>query len=120
MSRTIESAGVHLPIEEMYLSFLTYKLRNEFGFMESAKTNTPKNDKGEIIPLYTYPCYEWINSIDWSGANVFEYGCGYSSYFWNEKNVYKQLIPFDQIVNTTKASFAAIESFKKNKWIMID
>ena len=87
MSRTIESAGVHLPIEEMYLSFLTYKLRNEFGFMESAKTNTPKNDKGEIIPLYTYPCYEWINSIDWSGANVFEYGCGYSSYFWNEKNV---------------------------------
>lgn len=27
------------------------------------------------------------------------------------------LIPFDEIVNTTKASFAAIESLKQNKWI---
>jgi predicted dehydrogenase/threonine dehydrogenase-like Zn-dependent dehydrogenase len=27
------------------------------------------------------------------------------------------LIPFDDIVNTTKASFAAIESLKQNKWI---
>jgi predicted dehydrogenase/threonine dehydrogenase-like Zn-dependent dehydrogenase len=29
------------------------------------------------------------------------------------------LIPFDEIVNTTKASFAAIESLKQNKWIDI-
>jgi predicted dehydrogenase/threonine dehydrogenase-like Zn-dependent dehydrogenase len=29
------------------------------------------------------------------------------------------LIPFDEIINTTKASFAAIESLKKNSWIEI-
>jgi predicted dehydrogenase len=29
------------------------------------------------------------------------------------------LIPFDEIVNTTKASFAAIESLKNNSWIKI-
>ena len=29
------------------------------------------------------------------------------------------LIPFDSIVNTTKASFAAIESLKEDKWISI-
>jgi predicted dehydrogenase len=29
------------------------------------------------------------------------------------------LIPFDEIVNTTKASFAAIESLKQNKWVEI-
>ena len=29
------------------------------------------------------------------------------------------LIPFDEIINTTKASFAAIESLKKNCWIEI-
>ena len=29
------------------------------------------------------------------------------------------LIPFDEIINTTKASFAAIESLKENKWIKI-
>lgn len=30
------------------------------------------------------------------------------------------IIPFDEIVNTTKASFAAIESLKLNKWIDIN
>jgi hypothetical protein len=29
------------------------------------------------------------------------------------------LIPFEEIVNTTKASFAAIESLKTNKWIQL-
>ncbi|UII77597.1 bi-domain-containing oxidoreductase [Flagellimonas sp. HMM57] len=30
------------------------------------------------------------------------------------------IIPFNEIVNTTKASFAAIESLKKGKWISVD
>lgn len=33
------------------------------------------------------------------------------------KNGGPALIPFNEIVNTTKASFAAIESLKKNQWI---
>ncbi|RQO65706.1 dehydrogenase [Pedobacter sp. KBW01] len=32
----------------------------------------------------------------------------------------KSLIPFDEILNTTKASFAAISSLKEGKWIDID
>lgn len=32
----------------------------------------------------------------------------------------KAIIPFDEIVNTTKASFAAIQSLKEGKWIDID
>lgn len=31
----------------------------------------------------------------------------------------ESLIPFDDLLNTTKASFAAIESLKENKWISI-
>ena len=31
----------------------------------------------------------------------------------------KPLIPFDEIVNTTKASFAAIESLKQGKWVEV-
>jgi hypothetical protein len=31
----------------------------------------------------------------------------------------KPIIPFDEIVNTTKASFAAIQSMKERKWINI-
>ena len=30
-----------------------------------------------------------------------------------------QIIPFDEIVNTTKASFAAIESVKKGAWVNV-
>lgn len=36
-----------------------------------------------------------------------------------QKNGGEPIIPFDEIVNTTKASFAAIESLKEGKWISI-
>ena len=29
------------------------------------------------------------------------------------------LIPFEEIINTTRASFAAIDSLKQNKWIAL-
>ena len=32
----------------------------------------------------------------------------------------KSLIPFDEIINTTRASFAAIESLKNNCWVIIN
>ena len=30
------------------------------------------------------------------------------------------ITPFDEIVNTTKASFAAIESLKRREWVKVD
>ena len=36
-----------------------------------------------------------------------------------QKNGGNPIIPFDEIVNTTRASFAAIESLKEGKWISI-
>ena len=36
-----------------------------------------------------------------------------------QKNGGEPIIPFDEIINTTKASFAAIESLKEGKWISI-
>ena len=87
MSKSINISGSKLPIEELHLSFLTNKLRTEYGFLESSKKNIPVNDKDEIIPMYTYPCYEWLNSIDWTDSKVFEYGTGYSTTWWQNKNV---------------------------------
>ena len=37
----------------------------------------------------------------------------------HHKNGGEPIIPFDEIVNTTKASFAAIESLKEGKWISL-
>jgi len=87
MSKSVNISGSKLPIEELHLSFLTNKLRTEYGFLESSKKNIPVNDKNEVIPMYTYPCYEWLNSIDWNDSKVFEYGTGYSTIWWQNKNV---------------------------------
>ena len=87
MSKSVNISGSKLPIEELHLSFLTNKLRTEYGFLESSRENIPVNDKNEIIPMYTYPCYEWLNSIDWTDNKVFEYGTGYSTTWWQNKKV---------------------------------
>ena len=87
MSKSVNISGSKLPIEELHLSFLTNKLRTEYGFLESSKKNIPVNDKNEVMPMYTYPCYEWLNSIDWNDSKVFEYGTGYSTIWWQNKNV---------------------------------
>ena len=55
------------------------KLRKDFGFLESAKKQMPVNGDGEVMPMYTYPYYEYLNSIDWTGTDVFEYGTGFST-----------------------------------------
>ena len=31
----------------------------------------------------------------------------------------KPIIPFDEIINTTRASFAAIDSLKEGKWMSV-
>ena len=65
---TYKISGVEIPNEELHFAYITHKLRNEYGFIESSKKNIPVNNKGEVMPMYTYPCYEWLNSIDWEGA----------------------------------------------------
>ena len=36
------------------------------------------------------------------------------------KNGGESLIPFESIINTTKASFATIQSLKENRWVEIN
>jgi len=76
--------GTVLPIEELHLSFLVNKLRTEYGFLKSSRGNIPCTEDGRVIPMYTYPCYEYLRSIDWSTATVFEFGAGFSTVWWNE------------------------------------
>ena len=90
MQKGVNINGTQLPIEELHLSFLVDKLRNEFGFLESSRSSIPVDGYGNVMPLYSYPCYEYIRSMDWKNANIFEFGCGYSSIWWDnvDANVY--------------------------------
>ena len=85
---SVNISGSKLPIEELHFSFITNKLRTEYGFLESSRVNVPVNNKNEIMPMYTYPCYEWLNSIDWTNSKVFEYGTGYSTLWWQSKKTH--------------------------------
>ena len=38
-----------LPIEELHLTYITHKFRNEYGYLESSKTGGPVNGAGEMI-----------------------------------------------------------------------
>ena len=87
MTKTVDVSGAKLPIEELHLTFITNKLRNEYGFLESSRRDVPVNNKNQIMPMYTYPCYEWLDSIDWTGSKVFEFGTGYSTVWWQNKKV---------------------------------
>jgi hypothetical protein len=49
--------------------------------------------KGDFIPWFTYPCIEFLNQIDWSEKEVFEYGSGYSSLYFASKS--KSLISIE-------------------------
>ncbi len=75
--------GAVLPIEELHLSYLVHILRTEYGFLESSRTNVSRTKDGVVIPMYTYPCLEYLDSFDWDGAKVFEYGSGYSTIWWS-------------------------------------
>jgi hypothetical protein len=85
VSKSVNINGTKLPIEELHLSFITNKLRKEYGYVQSSRTNIPVNNKNEIMPMYTYPCYEWLNSIDWTDSKVFEFGTGFSTIWWQNK-----------------------------------
>ena len=89
--RNIKVSGVELPIEELHFSFIANKLRTEYGFLESSRNGVPMTKDGQVLPLYTYPCIEWIDSMDFTGCNIFEFGVGFSSLFWSQikdANVY--------------------------------
>ncbi len=44
----------------------------------------PEDSEGEAIPWYTYAAVEFLKDVVQTQWNVFEYGCGYSSIFWNK------------------------------------
>lgn len=83
-SGNVQISGVELPIEELHWSFIAHKIRTEYGFLESSRNGVAITKDGQILPRMTYACIEWLSSIDFTDAIVFEYGCGFSSMFWSE------------------------------------
>lgn len=43
------------------------------------------DDNGFVMPWYTSPCLEWLQTLDLSGKNIFEFGVGDSTLWYRSK-----------------------------------
>ncbi|MBE6468088.1 MAG: class I SAM-dependent methyltransferase [Alphaproteobacteria bacterium] len=62
--------------------------REEFAIERSIDEKICLDKDGNPIPWYTYPAIEYLSQFDYSGKQILEFGCGYSSLFW-AKRAYK-------------------------------
>ena len=70
---------------EMYLAACSAILRDGHGFVSATDADVPRDAEGNWIPLFTYPCIEYIRQFDFSGKRVFEWGSGASTLFWQDR-----------------------------------
>ena len=87
---SININGAKLPIEDLHLTFISKFIGEKYGYLESSRTGMAVDAQGLPLPLYTYPCIEYLTNIDFINANVFEWGCGNSSLWWLNQGVQYQ------------------------------
>jgi hypothetical protein len=71
-----------MPKGEMYLAALGNLLRNEYGFIAATEVGLPCDASGNPMPLFTYPCIEYLAQFDLREKSVFEWGSGASTLYW--------------------------------------
>lgn len=73
---------IAMPRGEMFLAACASILRSGHGYVAATDNDVPKDGSGDWIPLFTYPCVEFLKQLDLSSKKVFEWGSGASTLFW--------------------------------------
>jgi hypothetical protein len=68
-----------------------------YGRINSNKSKKPIDADGNPIPWYTYPAIEFFNQINVIDLKIFEYGCGYSTIYWNVRGAKVWSVDHDQL-----------------------
>ena len=58
---------------------------SKYGFVDSLINNKCVFQYNRPIPWYTYSTIEYLEELDFSDKSVFEYGSGFSSFYWAER-----------------------------------
>jgi hypothetical protein len=66
-------------------AWLLETFEGNFGHLLSRQMRLPLTKEGEPLPWYTYPAIEYLQQLDFSSRDVFEFGSGNSSQFWAQK-----------------------------------
>lgn len=83
MIKKIISKAVPQHIRNQAYNF--FILSKKYGQYKSIKNFTCIDRNNNEIPWYTYPTIEYLNNIDFSKKNIFEYGSGNSTIYWCTK-----------------------------------
>jgi hypothetical protein len=57
-------------------------LPDYYGHSHTIAVQTPLWSDATPVPWMTYPAICYLNQLDFSGKQVFEYGCGASTHYW--------------------------------------
>lgn len=66
-------------------AWLLETFEGQYGHLLSRRMRLPVTREGEPLPWYTYPAIEYLQQLDFSSRDVFEFGSGNSSQFWAQK-----------------------------------
>lgn len=70
---------------EMFLASCANILRYDYGFVAATDADSPVDAAGNWIPLFTYPCIEYIRQFDLRKMRIFEWGSGASTLYWMDR-----------------------------------
>src|SRR5438034_48420 len=62
----------------------TCQIRQRYLLANGYFNSFPADSAGEAIPWYSYPAVTFLKDVLQREWKVFEYGCGYSTIFWNK------------------------------------
>lgn len=73
--------------------------------------------RGEKVPWFTYPAIEFLCQFEFSDLNVFEYGGGDSTFFWNKRA--KNVVSVEHRLNYFERlkEFKVIHAPKKKEYV---
>ena len=77
-------------VRKIVTAFLTpIRFSINSGHFKSSFLKKSVNKKGQAIPWYTYPCYDFLRFRDFSQSEILEFGAGQSTFWWakNSKHV---------------------------------
>jgi len=78
-------ANYFLP-RKILATYRNYKiLSSELGQFKSMSRWECIDKNDEPVPWYTYPATEYLNQLDFTECNVFEYGSGNSTIYWSKR-----------------------------------
>jgi len=83
-------------LEHIDMLALVDGYKNNYGYLKTLINRLPCDAESQPIPWFTYPALEYLESLDYSEAVIFEWGSGNSSRYFASRCLSIESIESDQ------------------------